>query len=487
MVNSKVKSEMAIKTDINETELRTILARGEDSRHQFKRDCTQVDALAAELIAFANSVGGRLFIGVTDDGKVSGLTATDVARLNQLLSNAASQNIRPPINPVSTNVQTDDGLVIVVSIAEGLNKPYMDVQGRIWVKSGADKRHVTAREEMQRLFQQSALVYADEVPAKRATIDDLNLREFGEYFKRRYRKSIEASGLALPKLLQNLSLVHEGVPNLAGLLLFGNTPNSVKPAFVIKAVVFPGTVLHDSRYLDSEDIDGNLPEQYRRGMAFIKRNLRHVQGDQGFNSPGLLEVPDEVFEEVLVNALVHRDYFICAPIRLLIYADRIEIISPGHLPNHLDVEQIRFGLSNLRNPTLASHAFYMLPYRGLGSGIPRAVEACPTLELIDDRRGNQFKVVIRRLNFKESQPESQPESRPESQPESLVSRVLLLLATKPATKAEISSYLGQKEVSGQLNKVIRDLLMSKRIEYTIPDKPNSRLQQYRIRRVNGKL
>jgi len=131
--------------------------------------------------------------------------------------------------------------------------------------------------------------------------------------------------------------------------------------------------------------------------------------------------------------------------------------------------------------------FPTISYRGLGSGIPRAVEACPTLELIDDRRGNQFKVVIRRLNFKESQPESQPESRPESQPESLVSRVLLLLATKPATKAEISSQLGQKEVSGQLNKVIRDLLMSKRIEYTIPDKPNSRLQQYRIRRVNGKL
>ena len=137
-----------------------------------------------------------------------------------------------------------------------------------------------------------------------------------------------------------------------------------------------------------------------------------------------------------------------------------------------------------------THSLSLSPtisYRGLGSGIPRAVEACPTLELIDDRRGNQFKVVIRRLNFKESQPESQPESRPESQPESLVSRVLLLLATKPATKAEISSQLGQKEVSGQLNKVIRDLLMSKRIEYTIPDKPNSRLQQYRIRRVNGKL
>ena len=150
-------------------------------------------------------------------------------------------------------------------------------------------------------------------------------------------------------------------------------------------------MLHESHYLDSEGIEGTLPEQYRHGMAFIKRNLHHVQGNQGFNSPGQLEVPEEVFEELLVNALVHRDYFISAAVRLLIFVDRVEIISPGHLPNHLDIEQIRFGLSNLRNPALASHAFHMLPYRGLGSGIPRATEAWPEIELIDDRRGNQFK------------------------------------------------------------------------------------------------
>lgn len=128
-----------------------------------------------------------------------------------------------------------------------------------------------------------------------------------------------------------------------------------------------------------------------------------VQGEQSFNSPGQLEIPAEVFEEVLVNALVHRDYFISAPIRLLIFADRVELISPGHLPNHLDTEKIRYGLSNLRNPALASHAFHMLPYRGLGSGIPRAVAAWPEMELIDDRQGNQFKVIIKR---EVQQPES---------------------------------------------------------------------------------
>lgn len=97
-------------------ELHQILSRGEDSRHQFKRDFTNVDALAAELVALANTCGGYLLIGVDDSGVVSGLVGADVARLNQLLSNAASQNVRPAINPLSINLQTEQGLVMVVTV-----------------------------------------------------------------------------------------------------------------------------------------------------------------------------------------------------------------------------------------------------------------------------------------------------------------------------------------------------------------------------------
>jgi predicted HTH transcriptional regulator len=376
--------------------LQTIISNGEDTRHQFKRDFSHIDGLAAELVAFANAAGGMLFIGVADNGTVEGLTANDISRLNQMLSNAASQHVKPPINPVSTNIRTEQGLVMLIEVEPGLNKPYMDGQGRIWVKSGADKRQVTAREEMQRMFQQSGLIHADEIPAGHATVDDLDSDDFSRYFERRYGRPVSATGQPFEKLLHNLNLAHEGTPNLAGMLLFGKAPGTHLPAFIVKAVAFPGTVLHDNQYNDSEDIDGTLPEQYQHCTAFIKRNLRHVQGAQGFNSPGQLEVPQEVFEELLVNALVHRDYFINAPIRLLIFADRVEIISPGHLPNPLDAEQIRFGLSNLRNPALASHAFHLLPYRGLGSGIPRAMAAWEQIELIDDRRGNQFKVIVRR-------------------------------------------------------------------------------------------
>lgn len=104
--------------------LQTLIANGEDTRHQFKRDFAHVDSLAAELVAFANGLGGTLVIGVEDDGSVRGLSLQDVGRLNQMLSNAASQHVTPAINPVSTNVRIEQGqLVMVVQVPPGLNKP----------------------------------------------------------------------------------------------------------------------------------------------------------------------------------------------------------------------------------------------------------------------------------------------------------------------------------------------------------------------------
>ncbi|QDD89667.1 RNA-binding domain-containing protein [Pseudomonas oryzihabitans] len=483
-------------------ELKQILARGEDSRHQFKRDFSNIDALTAELVAFANTAGGYLLIGVDDSGAISGLSGTDVARLNQLLSNAASQHIKPAINPLSSNLQTDHGLVMIVTVEQGLNRPYVDNHGHIWVKSGADKRRVTAREELQRLFQQAGLVYADAVPVAGSSPADIDTKALGEYFQRRFRQSPEQAGLDTARILDNLGLASDGTPNLAGLLLFGQVPQRWCPAFDIKAVAFPGTVLHDRHYLDSEDIDGNLQEQYRRSLAFIKRNLRHVQRQQGFNSLGQLEVPEEVFEELLVNALIHRDYFVSASIRLLIFADRIELISPGHLPDVLNTEKIRFGLSNRRNPTLTSHAVHILPYRGLGTGIPRAIDAWPEIELHDDRQSNQFQVVIKRpvergtlsgpsgdqvgtksgpgrdsVGTESSAAGIQPEPRPPLQPEQAI---LLQRMTGDHAVPELMTFVGRSNRSKFREQVLAPLLVLGLVEMTIPNKPSSSKQRYRL-------
>ncbi|WP_101516771.1 RNA-binding domain-containing protein [Pseudomonas aeruginosa] len=378
------------------TELIDLLSRGEDSRQQFKTDINNADALAAEIVAFSNTAGGRIFIGVNDDGSVRGLSGADVARLNMLIANVASQVVRPAVNPLTENVPHPAGTVLVLSIAEGVNKPYMDKNGAIWVKNGSDKRRATSREELQRLFQQAGLVHADETPVAGLSAGDVDLPYFETFFEQQFGEPLAQHNQPLPQLLTNMNLMNQGQLNVAGGLLFAKSPHYALPAFVVKAVAFVGTQIEDERYIDSRDIAGKLADVFQQTLGFIVANTRAAQGEQGFNSQGQPEIPRIVWEELVANALIHRDYFVSAPIRVLVFADRVEIISPGHLPNNLTIENIKAGNSNMRNPILASFAAKLLPYRGLGSGLLRSLRAWPPIELIDDRAGNLFKAIVAR-------------------------------------------------------------------------------------------
>ncbi|PZV02445.1 MAG: transcriptional regulator [Cyanobium sp.] len=460
------------------------IALGEHTRQQFKRNVNNPDALATELAAFANSGGGTLLIGVDDDGTIAGLSTDDIRHLNQMLSNASSQHVRPPIHPLTENVKTHAGLVMVVIVPHGLAKPYLDHQGRIWVKQGADKRHVTAREEMQRMFQSGGLVYADVVPVAGTSSADLDETAFGRYLAQHYSADPAQAALSLDAVLQNLGLGDGRELTLAGLMLFGRNPLRWRPAFTIKAVAFFGNSIADSHYQDSQDFSGTLAAQYAEALAFIKRNLRRVQGDQGFNSPGILEVPEVALQELLVNALVHRDYFTSASIRILVFRDRIEIISPGPLPDSLSIDDIRHGKSNRRNPTLSEHAFRLLPYRGMGSGIPRALGEWPQIELISEDTGNQFTAKVQRPNAtwdaageQAEAPAADPVTDPVTDP---VLRLLQTLADGPLAPSEIQQRLELKHRPTFRTNYLRPALDRHWIEPTIPDKTNSRLQQYRL-------
>ncbi len=378
------------------TELIDLLSRGEDSRQQFKTDMNNADALAAEIVAFSNTAGGRIFIGVNDDGSVRGLSGADVARLNMLIANVASQVVRPAVNPLTENVPHPAGTVLVLSIAEGVNKPYMDKNGAIWVKNGSDKRRATSREELRRLFQQAGLVHADETPVAGLSAGDVDMPYFETFFERQFGETLAQHNQPLPQLLTNMNLMNQGRLNVAGGLLFAKSPHYALPAFIVKAVAFVGTQIEGERYIDSRDIAGKLADVFQQTLGFIVANTRAAQGEQGFNSQGHPEIPRIVWEELVANALIHRDYFVSAPIRVLVFADRVEIISPGHLPNNLTIENIKAGNSNMRNPILASFAAKLLPYRGLGSGLLRSLRAWPQIELIDDRAGNLFKALVAR-------------------------------------------------------------------------------------------
>lgn len=383
---------------LTEHDLLAQVALGEDSSRQFKADIHNAESLAAEMAAFANTDGGTIFIGVTDHGDAQGLSREAVGRINQLISNSASQLVRSPLAVLTENVLLANGnLVIVLTVPKGLDKPYFDKNGVIWLKAGSDKRRVNSKEELRRLFQISSQFHADELPTK-AGIDKLDRLRFRDFLRDVYKQDFPDSPNDLTRLLQNMNLATDsGVLNLAGVLMFAERPEWIVPQFVVKAIRYPGNMIHASAYMDTEDFSGPLQQVFDGAQSFIMRNLHKVQAGRGVNSPGQPEIPESVFEELLVNALVHRDYLVSAAIRIFIFDNRIEIISPGHLPNNLTVEKIKAGNSNIRNPILVSYvAKGLLPYHGLGSGIKRALKDWPDIEFVDDHDGCLFKSIVHR-------------------------------------------------------------------------------------------
>jgi ATP-dependent DNA helicase RecG len=199
------------------------------------------------------------------------------------------------------------------------------------------------------------------------------------------------------RTLENLELVDSGRVTVAGLLLFGDRRRLpvLLPEVKIDAMWFKGIERASSEWYDRLTITGTLAEQFDDGMGFLKRWNAQVQGQRSFNQAGAPEIPEAVFEELLVNALIHRDYFIKDSIKLFIFDDRIEIRSPGKLPNSLTVDQIRRGVRRSRNVLLASFAPDVINFRGVGSGIVRALKAWHSISWLNDTEGEEVVATIR--------------------------------------------------------------------------------------------
>lgn len=388
------------------TELMELVQRGEDSTLQFKASFHSLDQLVAEMAAMSNYRGGQILVGVDDDGRLQGITAEQLRQLNGWISGGSQQNISPSILPRTSSIPMLEGrVVLAIEIPASDSKPHFDKNGIIWIKAGADKRKVGSREEFRRLFQESELIHADAVAVSTAHIEDLSRPRLRSILVAKFGESQADKILAeapFPQLLENLDMTRNGKPTIAGLLLIGDNPQRRIPAFAIRAIAWVGNDPTGMEYRDSENIEGTLGEMFKMAMAFVSRQLHKIQAGQGFNSVGQWEIPREAVEELLVNALIHRDYFISDTIKLWVFEDRVEITSPGVLPNNLTVEKIRLGSSNMRNPILGSFGVYTLPYRGAGTGVRRALLACPGIEFFNDAHLNVFKVTLPRQALEKS-------------------------------------------------------------------------------------
>lgn len=380
-------------------ELLSIVSSGENSTVQFKRTVTRhlASDITAEMVALSNTEGGLIIIGIDDKtGDIIGLNFKEIETINNLLFNWAANNVKPAINIFTETVILDQGKVIIAKIYKGINKPYCDNKMNYWVKSAANKRKAVP-EELQRMFQAAGKLLAEERIIESSSIDDIDTDFFIDFYKERYKEEIDKNDLNLESLVQNLKLFENGKLNLAGALLFAKDAQNLIPEFYITAIWFWGNEFITDDYRGSDNIYGNIKTQYIKAFNFILSTLHKIQKNKSFNSLGDCEIPEIVIRELLVNALIHRDYFINDSIKVFVFENRIEIKSPGKLPDNLTVEDIKQGIQRrTRNIILTSFAFDILPYRGTGSGILKSLQAYPYIDFENNIEGEYFKVTIHR-------------------------------------------------------------------------------------------
>ncbi len=327
----------------------------------------------------------------------------------------------------------------------------------------------------------------DAASCRNATLADLDEERMAT-FLRRARK---ARGFPLPEeatsleLLTHLNLLDNGQPTHAAVLLFGKLPQRFLISSEVKCAHFHGVEV--AKPIPSYQVyKGTVFDLVDQAVDFVmsKINLWVGTREAGPQVPVAYEIPREVVAEAIVNAVAHRDYASNGSVQVMLFADRLEVWNPGGLPPSLTLEKLRLPHGSVPGNPLLAEPLYLTKYiERMGTGTGDMIRRCREAGLREPRYAisDGFVTTIwRKPEATPAQPESRPESQPESQPESLELRVLSLLADQPLSKSALSGALGQKEISGHLNRLIRVLLADQTVAYTLPDKPNSRLQQYRI-------
>ncbi len=385
-------------TKMQLTALKTKIQNGEDSYTQFKVNITNSNKLAEELVAFSNARGGLLIIGVDDNSVIIGVETADIKRLNQLIGNVINDNITPPIYPLVTIENIEEKKILVIEIEEGVSKPYSTNKGIYLTKAGSDKRKISP-DELRRLFAQAKKLYADEEVLPKTDKTDLNIELFYQFVANEdsdIYELIKNGELNLETILNNYNIMDGSHLTLAGNLIFGMMPQKFSPSFYIDCVYIVGHDISSNHYLSETRLKGTFKTLYEDSRRFIISQLKHYQVEDDFNSNGKLEIDEVILSELIINALIHRDYHINAPIKIVMFDDRIEIINPGKLTNSLTVDKIKRGISIHRNPILNSIARYVLNYSGRGSGIKRVLRTNPNIKFINDIEKEEFRCIIPR-------------------------------------------------------------------------------------------
>lgn len=333
----------------------------------------------------------------------------------------------------------------------------------------------------------------DAAICKDAAIKDLSVSKI----RRFVAIAREARGFPLPanastkQILTHLNLLHNDMPTHAAILLFGHKPQRFLISSEIKCAHFHGTEVQKPIPF-YQVYKGTTFELVDQAVNFVlsKINLAVGTREHSTQAPVEYEMPPEVVREAIVNAVAHRDYTSNGSVQVMLFSDRLEVWNPGTLPPSLTLEKLRHPHGSVPGNPLLAEPLYLTKYiERMGTGTGDMIARCrkaglkePQFTLTDGfvitlrrKPGRAFKAV----GGDDEQPESSTSPVP-VQYQSLEERILALLSKEVLPVSFISKHLRQKKVSGQLKVVLNKLLKDSLIAFTVPGKPNSRLQKYKL-------
>jgi ATP-dependent DNA helicase RecG len=463
---------------------------------EFKRDLSSPRPVLRTLVAFANSAGGQLVVGVADDRQIIGVEnpLDEEERLSNLIADSISPRLVPSIEMLTVEGKT---LLVVEVCLSGMRPHFLKAEGLqngAYVRLGSTNRQADAQlvAELQRGV---AGVSFDALPMPELTLDALDLKAIRADFEG--RPSVDE------RTLQSLRILVKDqgrlVPSQGGMLLYGRDRRQYFDDAWIQCGRFMGDDKAD--IFDHIDIHAPFPRAVEEIMLFLKKHAMRGADFSEIRRKDLWSIPVKILREVIINALVHADYsHRGTPIRVAFFDNRIEVESPGLLLPGLTIEDIKQGVSQIRNPVIARVFRELELVEQWGSGIPGIFRIAkaenlpePTIEELAGRvrftvplpqilplsrvqsrqGGAQSKAQSGLESGLESGAQSRAQSRAQSQ------RILFALSDSPLSSQEIALLLDLESKSGALKRTLKQLLARKLIEYTIPEKPSSRLQKYR--------
>ena len=372
-----------------------IIKSGESSLVEFKNENFHNESLAKEIVAFANMNGGLILFGVNDLGNIIGISPNSFD-YEEWVCNISRNNINPPIALDYRKILIDNKYIGIVSVPKGKDKPYQSAE-KFYIRIGSTNRVATPA-ELMRLFQASGVFHYDSVCIEKSSILNLDLTKLDKYFSRYGLEFSSETENEKNKILVNTDIMcNNNELTVAGFLTFGINPSKYLPQSGISFAHFAGTETI-SELIDKQNIDGTLDYIIDTTLAVVKNNIltpsiiKKAQREE-FN----LYPSDKVIREIIVNACCHRNYSIVGSrIRIFMYDNRIEFISPGRLPNTVNIEKIKYGVSYAVNPVIVKFLENMRYIDRIGRGLPMVCsEAAKMNKKVDFQEiGEEFKVTL---------------------------------------------------------------------------------------------